>query len=103
MSANKLRLFALLAAGSIVTAVTPLASLARSPVQSWTPVDRYGDPVIYGNDEVPPTPAPCFECVWFPTYNEIINGQKVLIPGHWERIPGHRPPPPRPAKHLHDD
>ena len=111
MSANKLRLFALLAAGTMVTAMTPVASLAGTPVQYRydAPVDnhyyvdrygtmrnRFGFPVDSSGEEMAPTAPPCSECIWLPTHKETVRGQTMWIPGHWERLPGYRPPQPRP-------
>ena len=117
MSANKLRLFTFLAVGTLVTALTPVASLAGTPVQfrNGAPaasyyMDRYGVmrnafgyPVDSSGDELAPTAPPCSECIYLQTHKERVDGQTVWILGHWERVPGYRPAPPRPIVHSGSD
>lgn len=80
MKSRKLIVSALLAAATMVAAATPLTSVADARIEL-----SYGAPVQY---EYGPAPSPGH--VWVPGYRAWDGYHRVWVPGHWERMHGHR-------------
>src|SRR5262245_45310732 len=74
---------ALLAAGTLVAAATPLTSAADARIEFG-----YGAPVQYQQYEHVPAARPGY--VWVPRYRAWDGYHRVWVPGHWERVHGHR-------------
>ena len=82
MLSRKLFASALLVAGTLAAAATPLTSAADTRVEL-----SYGTPVQYGNEY---GYAPRSGHVWVPGHREWNGYRHAWVPGHWERAHGHR-------------